>query len=219
MAPAEAKGPVIVVVTAAPPEQVAVDAGALRAEQVGRAVAAAKEQAAATPLLQKYPLTADAIRSVKNPELTPAQREELLAGLAKQGLAHPTRGRFFFLPFPAGLTYCVADVVKNPYGGYFLKLTSTPPKSRKGPPVELTSREVLDEAARAICEPFGSFLSDPTLCVPDGDPRTGALRKGEVIESGAWLIPVQLSHWGAFDKVGTSYRSPDEMMTQLGFSR
>jgi hypothetical protein len=85
--------------------------------------------------------------------------------------------------------------------------------------LELTSREVLDEAARAICEPLGSFLSDPTLCVPDGDPRTGALRKGEVIESGAWLIPVQLSQWGAFDKVGTSYRSPDEMMTQLGFSR
>jgi hypothetical protein len=215
--PPEAQAPVILVVTAAPPDAVEADPAVVRAEVVERALAAAREQTAGCALLQKYPLAVDDIRSLRDPELTPARREELVAGLMKKGLAHPTRGRCFFLPFPAGLTYSVADVVKNPYGGYFLRLTSTPP-SKKGPPVQLTPREVLDDTARAICEPMGSFLSDPTVCVPDGDPKTGALRKGEVIQSGAWLVPVQFQ-WGKFEKAGSCYRSPDELLTQMGFNR
>jgi hypothetical protein len=219
LAPPDVKGPVVIVVTAAPPAAVQEDPAVARAAQVARAVESARTQAAATPLLQKYPITADDMRGIANPDLTAAQREEAVAALMKKGMAHPTRGRFFFMPVPAGLSYCVADVVKNPYGGYFLKLTSTPPAKKKGPPVSLTSRDVLDETARTLCEPLGSFLSDPTVCVPDGDLKTGSLRKGEVIESGSWLIPVQLSQWGSIQKVGTCYRSADELLAQMGFSR
>jgi hypothetical protein len=207
----------MIVVTAAPPEQVEVDPAVARREQVDQAVAAAAAQLADSSLLQKYPLTAADIRGISSPDLTAAQREAAVGELMKKGLAHPTRGRFFFLPFPAGLTFSVAEVKKNPYGGYFLKLTSTPTVKKNMPVIPLTSREVLEGAAKALCEPMGSFLSDPTVCVPDGDPKTGSLRKGEVIESGPWLIPVQLSQWGSLERAGTCYRSAEELMKQMGF--
>ncbi len=215
--PLESKPPVMIVVTAAPPEQVEVDPAVARREQVDQAVAAAAAQMADSSLLQKYPLTAADIRGISSPDLTAAQREAAVGELMKKGLAHPTRGRFFFLPFPAGLTFSVAEVKKNPYGGYFLKLTSTPTVKKNMPVIPLTSREVLEGAAKALCEPMGSFLSDPTVCVPDGDPKTGSLRKGEVIESGPWLIPVQLSQWGSLERAGTCYRSAEELMKQMGF--
>lgn len=218
MAP-EGREPVILVVTAAPPETVTEDPAVARAAQVERAVAAAKAQAAGVPLLQKYGLGAEDVRTLTNPDLSPEQRSAAAAALAQRGLAHPTRGRYFFLPVPAGLTFCVADVVKNPYGGYYLKLTSTPPVKKKGSEVMLTPREVLEETARTICAPMGGFLSDPTVCVPDGDFKTGQLRKGEVVETGAWLIPVGLTQWGALEKGGACYRSADELLGQLGFSR
>jgi hypothetical protein len=141
----------------------------------------------------------------------------MLKRLRAKGLTH-ARGQYFFLPFPMGLRYCVADVKRNPYGGYFLKLTSTPP-SRNPPATPLTPREALSETARGICEPLGDFLSDPTVCVPDSDARTATLRKGEVIESGPWIISVQLTQWGNIQKDGACYRSSDELMTQLGIGR
>ncbi len=218
MAPPETKEPVMMVVTAAPPVQAAPDPETVSREWVAKAVAAAKRQAADTALLQKYAIDAEEIRAVRNPELTAAQKEAALASLRDKGLKHPTRGRYFFVPFPAGLRYCVADVKPNRYGGYFLKLTSTPPA--KNPPAEpLTPREALTKAAKTICEPLGDFLSDPTVCVAEADAGTGKLRKGEVVTSDAWLVPVALDDWGGVSREGACYRSPDELLHLMGFGR
>ena len=216
--PKQSKNPVIMVVTAAPPAEVAEDPEVAKKEWVTRSLEAAKAQTAASSILQKYTITAEDIRTVRNPDLTGAQKEEALNALRKRGLTNPARGSYFFLPFPAGLRYCVAGVQRNPYGGYFLKLTSTPP-ARNPPKEALTPRDALGETAKAICEPLGDFLSDPTVCVSDADAGTAALRKGEAIESGAWLIPVLVSPWGTLDREGTCYRSQDEAMAQLGLGR
>ena len=112
------------------------------------------------------------------------------------------------------LRYCVADVKVNKYGGSFIKLTSTPPA--RNPPAEpLTPREALAEASKSICEPLGEFLSDPTVCVPDA----ARLVKGEVVVSGAWLVPVSLDAWGGVGRGGACYRSGDELLDLMGFGR
>lgn len=218
LAPADTKGPVTIVVTAAPPAAVEADLEVVRKEWVDRSLEAAKAQAAANPLLQKYAITAADIRAVRDPALTDVQRQEAVQALRQKGAAHGSRGSYFFLPFPAGLRYCVADVKRNPYGGYFLKLTSTLP-AKNAPKAALTPREALLDAARGICEPMGDFLSDPTVCVSGSDAGAARLRKGEVVESGAWLIPVNVSHWGDITREGTCYQSTDDMMTQLGLTR
>jgi len=216
--PPEPKGPVVMVVTAAPPAEVAPDPETVKREWVEKAVAAANRQSADTAFLQKYAIRAEEIRAIRNPELTAAQKEAALTTLRDKGLKHPTRGRYFFVPFPAGLRYCVADVKPNRYGGVFLKLTSTAPA--RNPPAEpLTPREALAEAAKAICEPLGDFLSDPTVCVSDADVGTAKLRKGEVVTSGDWLVPVALDAWGGITREGACYRTPDELLNLMGFGR
>lgn len=208
--PKEGKEPVMLVVTAAPPEEVRPDPEVVKREWVERTLAAAKDQAAASPFLQKYAITGDDIRRVRDPGLAGEAREDVLKALRGKGLPH-ARGHYFALPFPAGVRYCVAEVKRNPYGGSFLKLTSTAPA--KNPPADpLTPRDVLSETARGLCEPLGDFLSEPTVCVPD----TASFRKGEIVESGPWIIPVKITQWGDIQKEGACYRTPDEMRTQLG---
>jgi hypothetical protein len=218
LAPPVKKEPPPMVVAGVPPAAVRADPAVIRQEWVERSLEAAKTQAAAEPLLQKYGITAEAIRAARDPALTDSQRAEAVKALRQKGLAHGTRGSYFFLPFPAGLRYGVAEVKRNPYGGYFLKLTSTLPV-RNAPKAELTPREALQETARAICEPLGDFLSDPTICVSGSDAGAARLRKGEVVESGAWLVPVNVSLWGDIAREGTCYQTAADMMTHLGLSR
>jgi hypothetical protein len=219
MAPAkETKGPVILVVTAAPPAAVAEDPEVVKQRWVTQALEAAKIQAAASPLLQSYPITAADIRAVRDPSLTAAKKEEAMAALRKKGLAQASRGQYFFLPFPAGLRYCVAEVKRNAYGGYFLKLTATPP-AKKPPAEPLTPREALTETAKALCEPLGDFLADPIVQVPASDASVGGLQKGSVVTSGAWIIPVCLDGWGGIALNPGCYRSEDELLNLMDFKR
>jgi hypothetical protein len=216
--PKETKGPVTIVVTAAPPIEVKADLEAVKKEWVTRSLEAAKAQAAGSALLQQYPITAEDIRAVRDPSLTAAQKEEAMAALRKKGLSQASRGRYFFLPFPAGLRYCVAEVKANKYGGYFLKLTSTPPA--KKPPVDpLTPREALTETARAICDPLGDFLSDPIVQVPASDAGVAGLQKGSVVTSGAWIIPVCVDGWGGITLNPGCFRSEDELLNLMDFKR
>ncbi len=216
--PKEAKGPVILIVTAAPPNAVKADPETVKNEWVTRALAAAKVQATRSELLQKYPISAEDIRSVRNPSLTPAQKEEAMATLRKKGLSKEPRGQFFFLPFPAGLRYCVADVKRNAYGGYFLKLTATPPV-KKSLAEPLTPREALIETARTLCEPLGDFLSDPIIQVPASDAGVAGLQKGSVITSGAWIIPVCVDGWGGIALTPGCFRSEDELLNLMDFKQ
>jgi hypothetical protein len=216
--PRDAHGPVLLAVTAAPPIEAKQDWEAVKKEWVARSLMTARDQTSRSTLLQKYPITAGDIRSVRDPALTAAQKEEALAALRKKGLALPSRGQYFFLPFPAGLRYCVAEVKRNPYGGYFLKLTSTPP-SKKPPEEPLTPRDALTETARALCEPLGDFLADPTVQVPASDAGAAGLQKGAVVTSGAWVVPVCVDGWGGIALHPACFRSEDELLNLMDFKR
>ena len=216
--PKDGRAPVTIIVTAAPPVEVKEDPETVNKEWVARSLAAAQAQVAESPLLRKYPITADDIRSIRNPALTDAQKEAAMATLRKKGLPQSARGQYFFLPFPAGLRYCVAEVKKNAYGGYFLKLTATPP-AKKPPEEPLTPREALNETARTLCDPLGDFLSDPIIQVPASDAGVAGLQKGSVVTSDAWIIPVCVDGWGGITLNPGFFRSEDELLNLMDFKR
>jgi len=217
LAPTKPPEPVILVVTATPPAAVAPDPETVALEWVERALAAAARQVDSVSLLRQYPFPAKSVQALRDPELTGDARAAALAAIRDKGLRHPTRGHYFFVPFPAGLRYAIADAKPNRYGGCFLKLTATPP-TRPPPAEPLTPRAALSETARRLAGSLGDFLSDPTVCAPDLDAATARLRKGESLVSGDWLVPVVLDAWGGISREGACYRSSEEALRLLGFT-
>ncbi len=209
--PPAAPGPVVLVVTAAPPGEVAPDPSETARQEAVRAVAAARAQVEQSGWLRRYGLTAE---DWEKWGTEGAAREALIASLRARGLRHGTRGWFFLLPFPSGLRYEVVEIRKDRAGQTVVRLSSTPTPPRRGEtPTGLTSREALRQASMELAPGFGDFLSDPLLWVLDGS--AALFRKGQVIESGEWVVAVNLDHEGLLSVVPGYYRTAEEAVRHL----
>lgn len=184
---------------------------------VAEALLRAATQVDKSKFLKEFGITADEIEQAVSSKQTSLDRDKTKSALWQRAYPSPCdpRIRVLFLPFPSGLAYTVRDVAQRD-GKIKLTLNADEEKPA-GKDGETSSSETMPKGTcRAISQGLSKALPPNisnyvSLLVPDDADDVALLKKGDVVKSGEWLIPVVIQDNGRIHISRYYFRTKKEM--------
>jgi len=177
-------------------DQAKEDRKAFSAQFVRDAIARAEKEIAGSGVSYDHVLSSeDATKAMSSDKYTEVQRQRAREILWERAMPHPQQEllRVMFVPVPSGLPYRIRDVqAARNSKDYILFLEGIEAKYDEPYSRQILPADTFQALSKSLCPPMYIGLENPLIIVPADDPALMDYNKGDVVESGEWIMPILL---------------------------